>query len=305
MKPRILDAGKIHESAVAKAREFADVDVKVGLEEDALAAIIGDYDAIMVRSKPKVTKKVIDAGTKLKIIARAGVGLDNVDKEAAKARNITVVNSPEASTISVAEHAFALLLALCRNITKGDKMMREGKWDRKMMGTELYGKTLGLVGFGRIGKEVASRAKAFGMKVIAADPIVKHEEAKALHVELVSLDTLFKTADVISLHVPAIPETKDIINEKTLAMMKPTALIVNTARGHAIDEDALYKALSEKKIAGAALDVYKKEPPEGSPLPTLENIVLVPHFGANTHEGQTRAGMVIVEKLRDYFAKHK
>jgi D-3-phosphoglycerate dehydrogenase / 2-oxoglutarate reductase len=303
MKLKLLAVSKIHESALKKAREFAEVDVKLDLQEDELASIVGGYDAIMVRSKPKITKKVIDAGKRLKVIGRAGVGLDNVDKEAAKANGVEVVNSPEAATISVAEHTMGLMLALMRHIPKGHQLMKGGGWDRKMMGNELYDKTIGLIGFGRIGKEVSMRARAFGMKIIAYDPLLTSEDAREYDAELLELDDLFKRADVISIHVPAIPATKDIVNERTLAMMKPTAIIVNTARGHCIDEDALYKALKENKIRGAALDVYKTEPPTGSPLLSLDNIVLVPHFGANTDEGQIAAGMVVVEKIKHILSK--
>jgi len=303
MKPKILAVSKIHESALRKAQEFADVDVKLDMTEEQLVGIVDKYDAILVRSKPKITKAMIDAGKNLKVIGRAGVGLDNVDKEAAKAKGVEVVNSPEAATVSVAEHAMALMLALLRHIPKAERKLREGNWDRKIMGTELYGKTLGLIGFGRIGKEVSLRARAFGMKIIVSDPIMTSEDAREFNAELVSTEELVKTADIISLHVPVLPTTKDIINEKTLAMMKPTAVIINTARGHAIDEDALYKALKENKIAGAALDVYKTEPPTGSPLLTLDNIVVVPHMGANTNEGQVTAGMVVVEKIRKILVK--
>jgi D-3-phosphoglycerate dehydrogenase / 2-oxoglutarate reductase len=303
MKPKILVASKIHESALKKAREFAEVDVKADFTEDQLAEAIGGYDAIMVRSKPKVTKRIIDSGSRLKVIGRAGVGLDNVDRDAAKAKGIEVVNSPEASTVSVAEHAMGLMLAVMRHIPKGDRLMRGGGWDRKLMGNELYGKTLGLVGFGRIGREVALRARAFGMRIIICDPIMTSEDAKEFNATLVESDELFKRADVVSLHVPALPSTKDIVNERTLSLMKPTAVIVNTARGHCVDEDALYKALKEGKIRGAGLDVYKAEPPQGSPLLQLDNVVLVPHFGANTDEGQIAAGMVVVEKIKHILGK--
>jgi D-3-phosphoglycerate dehydrogenase / 2-oxoglutarate reductase len=302
-KPRILAASKIHESALKKAREFADVDVKPDLTEDQLVGMICDYDAILVRSKPKVTKQIIEAGKKLKVIGRAGVGLDNVDKDAAKAKGIEVVNSPEAATVSVAEHAIGLMLALMRHIPRGDRLMRSGGWDRKMMGNELNGKTLGLIGFGRIGREVALRASAFGMRIIVSDPIMTSEDAREFDAELLDLPELLKRADIVSMHVPALPTTKDLINDKTIALMKPTAILINTARGHCVDEDALFRALKDNRLRGAALDVYKSEPPQGSPLLTLENIVLVPHFGANTEEGQVTAGMVIVEKVKHILTK--
>ncbi len=298
MKPRILAASKIHESALQKARKFADVDLKTGLTDDELVGIMGEYDAVVVRSKPKITKAMIDAGKRLKVIGRAGVGLDNIDVEAAKAKGIKIVNSPEASTISVAEHAIGLMLAVLRQVPSARESMKAGKWDRKTyMGSELYGKTLGLIGFGKIGREVAKRALAFGMEVIISDPAVNAEEAKRHGASSVGLDDVFRKADVISLHVPALPTTKDIVNKGRIELMKPTAIIVNTSRGHAIDEDALAEALKAKRIRGAALDVYKSEPPEGSVLPTLENTVCVPHLGANTDEAQIRAGNVVIEKI--------
>jgi D-3-phosphoglycerate dehydrogenase len=258
----------------------------------------------MVRSKPKVTKEMIKAGRKLKVIGRAGVGLDNIDVEAAKAAGIQVVNSPEASSISVAEHAIGLMIALLRHIPKAERSMREGKWERKnFMGNELYGKTIGLVGFGRIGREVALRAEAFGMKVLAYDPALTSEDTREYNANLVELDELLRKSDIVSLHVPALPSTKDLINPERLALMKPTAVLINTSRGHAVDEDALYAALKEKRILGAALDVYKNEPPEGSPLLGLDNILLVPHLGANTDEAQINAGMVVVEKIKHILCK--
>lgn len=299
MKPKILAASKIHDKAVEKAREFADIDVKPGLTEDELAGAIGDYDAIIVRSKPKVTEKMILAGKKLKVIGRAGVGLDNIDLKAAEKARIQVVNSPEASTISVAEHAVGLMLAVMRKTHKAERSLREGKWERKsFVGNELYGKTLGLIGFGRIGREVAMRAKSFGMEVIAYDPALTSEDMREYNAEYAELDELLKRADVVSLHVPAIPATKDLINWERLKMMKPTAVLVNTSRGHAVDEEALHKVLKANGIAGAALDVYKNEPPEGSPLLGLDNILAVPHLGANTDEAQINAGTVVVEKIK-------
>jgi D-3-phosphoglycerate dehydrogenase / 2-oxoglutarate reductase len=306
MKPRILAASKIHDIALDDARKFADVDVKTGLTEEELIGIIGDYDAIVVRSKPKVTRAMIEAGKKLKAIGRAGVGLDNVDRDAASELGITVVNAPEASTISVAEHAIALMLSLARDIPQARESLKQGRWDRKLfMGCELHGKTLGLVGFGRIGKEVARRARAFGMDILVSDPAISAEDAKEYNAKIVGLDDVFKLSDYISVHVPALPTTKDLINKERIGMMKQTASIVNTSRGHAIDEQALYDALKEGRIKGAALDVYKSEPPEGSPLPSLENTVCVPHLGANTHEAQIMAGRVVIKKIGDVLTAQK
>ena len=299
MKPRILAASKIHDIALEKARSFADVDLKTGLSEEELIGVIGDYDAIVVRSKPNVTRAVIEAGNRLKVIGRAGVGLDNVDLAAAKERGIDVVNSPEASTISVAEHAIGLMLSFMRHIPNSQTSTKTGKWDRKTyVGNELFGKTLGLVGFGRIGKEVAKRARAFGMNILVSDPIHTSEDCREFNAKLVEPDELFQQADIISLHVPAIESTKDIINDRRLSLMKPTSIIINTSRGHAIDEQALYNAVKDKKIRGAALDVYKNEPPGECPLFELDNILAVPHLGANTDEAQINAGTVVVEKIQ-------
>ncbi|MBD3388213.1 MAG: hypothetical protein GF416_03965 [Candidatus Altiarchaeales archaeon] len=300
MKPKILAASKIHDIALDKAREFADVDLKTDLSEEELIGIIGEYDAIIVRSKPTVTRAMIEAGGRLKAIGRAGVGLDNVDREAAKEKGIEVVNSPEASTISVAEHAIGLMLALARKVPQADNHVRGGGWDRKsFLGNELYGKNLGLIGFGRIGREVAMRARALGMEILTYDPAITSEDAREYNARCcMNMDELLEDSDVISLHVPAIPETKDLINAETLKKMKPSAFLVNTSRGHAVDEDALYDALKNGEIAAAALDVYKSEPPEGTKLVELGNIILVPHLGANTDEAQINAGTVVVEKIR-------
>jgi D-3-phosphoglycerate dehydrogenase / 2-oxoglutarate reductase len=304
MKPKILAADKIHDRALEKAKTFADVDLKTGLSEDELIKIIPEYDAIIIRSKPKVTRAIIEAGNKLKAIGRAGVGLDNVDRQAAKEKGVEVVNSPEASTISVAEHAIALMLSAMRHIPHSEKSTKSGGWDRKKyIGNELYGKTLGIIGFGRIGREVALRARAFNMNLTVYDPAITSEDAREYNSESVELDELFRKSDIITLHVPAIESTRDLVNRERLALMKPTAVLVNTSRGHAIDEGALYDALKEGKIRCAALDVYKSEPPEGSPLLTLDNIITVPHLGANTDEAQVNAGVVVVEKIQHILQK--
>ncbi len=301
MKPRILISDKLHEDAVALAREFADVDVEIGLTPEMLIQKIKGYDAIIVRSSTKVTKEVIDAST-LKIIGRAGVGLDNVDVTAARARGIEIVNSPESSTVSVAEHAIGLMIATLRNVPQADKSMRAGQWDRKKFsGNELYGKILGLIGFGRIGREVALRAKAFGMKILASDPAITSEDAKEFGAEFVALEELLRRSDVVSLHVPATDATRGMMNAERLKLMKPTAVVINTARGVVIDEAALYDALKNGTIKAAGLDVYAKEPPVDSPLMQLENIVLTPHLASGTSEAQKSAGTVVVEKVGKFF----
>ncbi len=275
-----------------------EIDIKPTIDGEELVKAIPEYHAIMIRSKPTVTRAVIEAGKNLKVIGRAGVGLDNVDRQAAKEKGVEVVNSPEASTISVAEHAIALMLSISRQIPAAEKSMRDGKWDRKTFkGVEVHGKTLGIIGFGRIGREVAKMAKGLGMKIITYDPQATSEDAEEYDCKLVKLDELFASSDYITLHVPNIPATQDMINKDTLAKMKKTAYLINTARGAVINEDDLYNALKDKKIAGAAIDVYKTEPPTGSSLIGLDNIVLTPHLAASTKEAQVKAGTVVAEKI--------
>ncbi|MCX6695917.1 MAG: hydroxyacid dehydrogenase [Candidatus Altiarchaeota archaeon] len=304
IKPRVLVTDKYDETAIAEARKFADVDEKT-LAPDQLLAEVGNYDAMLVRSATKVTKDVIAAAKNLKFIGRAGVGLDNIDLESAKARGIEVVNSPEASSISVAEHAMALLLGYNKLISKADKAMKAGNWEKKKLKTEeVYEKTLGIIGFGRIGREVAVRAKAFGIKVVAYDPVIKADDVRKMGVEPVSLDELLKTSDYVTLHVPDVESTRGMINAGRLALMKKNAVLVNTARGTVVDEKALIKALQEGRIRGAALDVYEKEPlDKNSPLSILSNVVLTPHIAANTKECQMKGGMMVVGKMRDFFSK--
>ncbi|HDI73216.1 MAG: hypothetical protein DRO76_03060 [Candidatus Altiarchaeales archaeon] len=302
MKPRILITDKIHNRAIEEAKKFADVTLDFGISPKDLIKKIPDYDALIVRSATKVTEDVIKAGN-LKIIGRAGVGLDNIDVDAAKKRGIKIVNSPEASTISVAELVFGSLIALMRKIIHAHHSMKEGKWERsRFEGNELYGKTLGIVGFGRIGKEVAMRARVFGMNVLAYDPHITEEDCREFNIKYcMELDDLIKDSDVITLHVPLTKETKNLINEERLKLMKESAVLVNIARGGIVNEDSLYRALKENKIKGAVLDVFESEPPEGSPLLSLNNVVLTPHLGASTEEAQINAGMVVVEKIRNFF----
>lgn len=303
MKPKILIASKIHDDAIAEAEKFADVDLITGLSQEDLVGKIKGYAAIIIRSKPNVTAEVIKASS-LKVIGRAGVGLDNVDLEAAKENGIEVVNSPEASTISVAEHVFGLMLAIVRKIPHGDRHVREGKWERKnFIGNELYGKTIGIIGFGRIGREVAQRAYAFGMIILAYDPVITHEDARENNAKLAELDELLKNSDIVTLHVPLTDSTRGLINAEKFKLMKDSAIIINTARGPVIDEKALIKALKDGQISGAALDVYENEPPEGSELLKLENVVLVPHIAASTDEAQKNAGMVVVDKIKNILVK--
>lgn len=279
-----------------------DVDVKTGMSPEELINCIKDYEAIIVRSATKVTKEVIDAGTQLKLVVRGGVGIDNIDVAAAEAKNITVRNTPGASTVSVAEHTLALMLSLMRLIPQADKSMKQGKWEKKLFkGQELYKKKLGLIGSGRIGLAVAKRAMAFEMNVIAYDPYADENLLKENNVELIKdLDTLLSNSDVISLHIPKTDETAHIINKDTISKMKDGTVLINAARGGTVDEQALYEALKNGKLSGAAMDVFESEPLTDSPLYELDNIILTPHLGASTKEGQNRVGTEAAQIIIDF-----
>jgi len=300
---KILVSDKLAEEGIEilKKEPGFQVDVKVGLKPDELSSIISGYEAIVVRSQTKLTKDILAAASKLKAIARAGVGLDNVDLEEATKRGIIVMNAPSGNAISTCEQAFVLMLSLSRNTPRAERSVREGKWERsKFKGVELYGKTLGIIGLGRIGREVAKRAVSFGMKVISYDPFISEDVAKMAEVELIDLPALLKAADYITIHTPLTEETKDLISDKEFSLMKPLARIINCARGGIVNEKALYKALVEKRIAGAALDVYAKEPPDkDNPLLGLDNIVLSPHLGASTEEAQVNVAVEAAECIRD------
>jgi D-3-phosphoglycerate dehydrogenase len=301
MKPKILITDRIHKQAIDEAGEFADVTLDFGITPEDLVKKIPVYDALIVRSATEVTEDVIKASN-LKIIGRAGVGLDNIDLNAAREKGVMVVNSPEASTISVTELVFGSLIALMRNIVHAHHSMSGGMWERSRFGgNELFGKTLGVIGFGRIGREVAMRAKAFGMDVMVYDPNITEEDCREFNTKYSKLSDLLKDSDVITLHMPLTNETRDLIDEEELRLMKESAVIVNIARGGIVNEDSLYKALKGNRIRGAVLDVYESEPPEGSPLVSLDNVVLTPHLGASTEEAQISAGTVVVEKIRNFF----
>ena len=301
--PKVLVADAISEKGVAElaAGGLLDVTVKTGLKEDALLEIIGDYDALVVRSATKATAKLIEAAKKLRVIGRAGVGVDNVDVEAATKRGIIVMNTPGGNTISTAEHAFSLMVSTARSIPQADATMRAGKWDRKNFeGVELYNKTLAVLGMGRIGTEVARRAIAFGMRVLAYDPYLSASRARSLQVELVeSLDEIIPQADFITLHMPLTAETKYMINKERLAKAKKGVRIVNCARGGLIDEAALMEALKSKHVAAAALDVFEEEPPApDAEIRKIPNLVLTPHLGASTAEAQESVGIEVAEQIR-------
>ncbi|HEC88408.1 MAG TPA: hydroxyacid dehydrogenase, partial [Thermoplasmata archaeon] len=262
-----------------------------------LAKEIGEYDAIMVRSATKLTKEIIENAKNLKVIGRAGIGVDNIDVKTASEKGIYVVNSPGGSTRSVAELTVGHMLCLARHIPYADRSIREGKWEKKKLkGIELSGKKLGIIGFGRIGKEVCKLSKTFEMECMAYDPIVSDEEIKKYNVKPVSLEELLKNSDFVTIHTPLTEKTRHMISCEEFDIMKKNAYIINCARGGIIDENALYDALKNGKIAGAALDVYENEPYEGK-LTELENIVFTPHLGASTKEGQIRAGTICAEQI--------
>ena len=297
---KILVADKIAQAGIDMLSQFAQVDVKTKQRPEQIVSIIGDYEAIIVRSQTQVTADIIAAGKKLQVVGRAGVGVDNIDLDAATNNGIIVVNAPTGNTISAAEHAIALMLALSRNIPQANASLKSCEWRRSdFMGTEVKGKTLGIIGLGNVGAEVASRAYGLEMKLIGNDPFISEERAASLHVDLVSLEQLYRQADYISLHVPLNDSTKNLINEKVLATMKPTARIVNTARGGLIDEDALAKAVNEKRIAGAAVDVFPSEPCTESVLFGYDNIIVTPHLGASTTEAQTLAATEVARQVID------
>ena len=255
----------------------------------------------MVRSATKVTAALIDAAPNLRIVARAGTGVDNVDVSAASARGVLVVNAPGANSISVAEHAIALMLSLARAVPAADRAMKDGKWEKKrFLGTELRGKTFGVAGLGRIGQEVAHRARSFGMRIVAHDPYISKEVAASLGVELLSLDDLCAQADVLTLHLPATPETKHLFNDARFATCKPGLRLINTARGELIDEAALKRAIESGIVAGAGLDVFEQEPPKDWSLAQLPQVVATPHIAASTEEAQELVGTDTAATVRDF-----
>jgi D-3-phosphoglycerate dehydrogenase len=306
---KILVADPIAEEGIQFLRSYAQVDIKTKLEIEQLRAIIGDYDALIVRSQTKVGAEVIESGNKLKVIGRAGVGIDNIDVDAATRKGIVVVNAPTGNIIAAAEHTIALMLALARNVPQANSNLKSGKWLRQQfVGTEIRNKTLGIIGLGNVGSEVAKRVEAFEMRVVAHDPFVSKDYAQNLNVELVSMDQLLQEADFITLHVPLTATTNRLIGSKELAKLKPTARIINCARGGVIDEAALLKAIKAGKIAGAAFDVFDYEPVIDSPLFTEDKIIVTPHLGASTVEAQTSVAKDVAAEvlavLQGQFSKY-
>jgi len=299
---RVLVADHLSEDGIQllKKESGLTVDVKTGLSPKELAEIIEPYEGLIVRSSTKVTAEVIAKADHLKVIGRAGVGLDNVDADAATKRGIIVMNVPAGNTISTAEHTMSLLLALARRIPQADAHLRAGLWERsKFVGTELFGKTLGIIGLGKIGTEVARRAQAFGMRVIAFDPFISTERAGQLEVQVTDLPTVYRESDFITVHTPLNAETRHLIGAKEIAQMKKDVRLINCARGGIIDEQALHQAITEGKVAGAAIDVFEEEPPKHHPLCQLDEVVCTPHLGASTQEAQLNVAIEITKQVAD------
>src|SRR5689334_2712227 len=277
---RILVTETIAEEGLAALRAVAQVDVKTNLDKAGLLEALPHYDALIVRSATKVTAEVLQAGTKLRVVGRAGTGVDNIDVEAATQRGILVVNAPAANSVAAAELTIGFIMALARRLPRAHASLQSGKWERSaFLGFEVRGKTLGLVGLGRIGTEVARRARGLEMNVLAYDPVVSTDRAAQLGVTLATLDEVLAQSDFVSLHVPLIDATRNLINAERLAQMRPTAYLINAARGGIVDEAALADALERHVIGGAALDVFEQEPPVGSPLLGHANLIATPHLG--------------------------
>jgi D-3-phosphoglycerate dehydrogenase len=302
---KIVIAEKVSANAVQLLKQEPGWTVVTSEQLDGkLASALADADALIVRSAVDVNADVLRKAGKLRVIGRAGVGVDNIDLDAATKAGIAVMNTPGANAVAVAEHTFALMLALARHLPRADSATQAGKWEKKsLQGTELRSKTLGIVGLGRIGLEVARRAKAFEMKIIAHDPFVAASVARQLEIQLADLDEVYRTADYLTLHVGLTPQTTGMIDEKALARMKPGVRIINCARGELVNEAALAAALAGKQVAGAALDVFAIEPPRNSPLFGLENVIATPHIAGSTHEAQEAVGVQIANQVREYLKR--
>ena len=303
-KPRVLVSDKLSETAVQIFRDRGiDVDYRpdLGKDKDALLAVIGDYDGLAIRSATKVTPKLIAASPRLKVVGRAGIGVDNVDIPAATQRGIVVMNTPFGNAITTAEHALSMMMALARQIPEANASTLAGKWEKnRFMGVELFNKTLGVIGCGNIGSIVADRALGLKMKVIAFDPFLSAERAVEIGVEKVELDQIFRRSDFITLHTPLTEKTRNIVNADSLAKCKKGVRIINCARGGLVNEDALYEALVSNHVAGAALDVFEVEPAVSHRLFALENVVATPHLGASTSEAQENVALQIAEQMSDF-----
>jgi D-3-phosphoglycerate dehydrogenase len=303
---KVVVADELPESALELLRDEGwEVDARSGRTAAELAADLADADALLVRSATRVTRGLLASAPLLRVVGRAGTGVDNIDVAAASSRGVLVVNAPGANSISVAEHAFALLLALARMVPAADHAMKDCKWEKKrFLGTELRGKTLGIAGLGRIGQEVAQRARSFNMRVVAHDPYILREVADSLGVELLDLDQLCAVADFLTLHLPSTPETRHLFDDARLSKMKRGSRLINTARGDLIDEAALRRALDAGIIAGAALDVFEREPPSDWSLAQMARVVATPHIAASTEEAQELVGLDTAAAVRDFLRDH-
>eukprot|EP01066_Platyproteum_vivax_P003132 Platyproteum_vivax@DN14028_c0_g1_i1.p1 len=299
---KVLVSDPIDKLGIEILESVAEVDVKPKLSEDEICAIISDYDALMVRSGTNVTEKIIKASNKLRIIGRAGVGIDNVHVKSATEKGIFVVNSPQGNTVAAAEMTLALMLSLARQVSPADASMRKGEWNRAcFMGSQLYKKTLGIVGMGQVGSHVAKVCREAGMELLVYDPFVSEAKAKSLDAKLVAIEEIWKNADFITLHVPLLPSTKNLVNEDAIKLMKPGCRLINCSRGGVVDETALCKALSENRIAGAALDVYEVEKAiaADSELLNVPNLLLTPHLGASTFEAQENVATDVAQQIKE------
>jgi len=300
---RVLVSDNLGEVGIRmlEAEDGIDVDVKTGLSPEALKDIIGEYHALIIRSATKVTEDLLSAAHRLKVVGRAGIGLDNVDIPAATRRGVVVMNTPDGNVITTAEHAIAMMMALARNIPQGTASLRAGRWDKKkLQGREICGKTLGVIGFGKIGSIVADRARGLKFNVIVYDPHVNPERIEKAGFETVSLEGLYQRADFITIHVPKLKDTAGMIDKAAFDQMKDGVMLVNCARGGIVNEADLYDAMVSGKVAGAALDVFDAEPPAGSPLLAVDRLICTPHLGASTREAQTNVAVAVVKQIVDY-----
>ncbi|HLE80914.1 MAG TPA: phosphoglycerate dehydrogenase, partial [Dehalococcoidia bacterium] len=298
MSHKVLVSEAIAEDGLDVLRQRTEVDYRPNLKKDQLLEAIPEYDALVVRSNTRVTAEVIEAGKNLKVVARAGVGVDNIDVAAATRKGVVVVNAPGGSTTAAAEHTIAMMLSLARHIPHAHASLRAGKWQRQdFMGTEVRHKTLGVIGLGKIGTEVVRRAQGLEMRTLAFDPFASEELAHHLGVELAPMEELLRRSDFITVHTPLTEATKSLIGARELAVMKPTACIINCARGGIVDEEALLAALEDGRIGGAALDVFSQEPPGQIPLLACDRVIATPHLGAMTHEAQVSVAVDIAQEV--------
>eukprot|EP00828_Plagiopyla_frontata_P006285 TRINITY_DN12718_c0_g1_i1.p1 TRINITY_DN12718_c0_g1~~TRINITY_DN12718_c0_g1_i1.p1 ORF type:complete len:359 (+),score=45.02 TRINITY_DN12718_c0_g1_i1:23-1099(+) len=303
---KVLVSDKMDEAGIDifKNEDGIDVDVITGLSPEELKEIIGDYHGLAIRSATKVTKEILDAATNLKVIGRAGIGLDNVDIPEATKHGIAVMNTPGGNTVTTAEHAVSMMMALNRNIPRGTSTLKNGLWEKKnLQGRELFNKTLGVIGFGNIGSIVARLAQGLKMQVIIFDPNISSEHIEKAGFESVTLEELYKRSDYITIHVPKIEATTHLLNKEAFAMMKTGVMVINCARGGIIEEKDLYDAIVSKKVAGAALDVFEVEPPLDNPLLTLDQVIATPHLGASTKEAQTNVAVAVANQIIAYLKK--